>query len=364
MTSDIRSAIASAIGGDWPSVGEHFPYRSSMESCMQDPIHHAEGDVWTHTGMVHSEVMKAGLGPSHVLAALYHDVAKPQTRTEVIGADRMQVSHPGHSRLGAQMMWRDLWQHGIGDLESRLEAYWMSRWHQRVFHLWSQEDMIRSALAIQVDVDLQRLIDFAKCDTQGRICSNGPETLCDLNLLGEWAEENSIRELLSDGDSRLFFFEKSGRSEHYHAIPPAGSRAVVMCGLPGSGKDTLIRNRYEDHEIVSLDDLRDEMGVDHGENQGTVIQAALERARVALRAKRPLVWNATNLTKQMRGKVIGLLRDYDSHVTITAMATPFEECLRRNAGREDPVPEQAIRRMLNKWEPPTRTEAHEVEWIR
>jgi len=359
----IRQAAISVINGDWDGIGRDWPYKAGMESCIQDPVHHAEGDVWIHTKMVYDEVLKCDLGAGHRLAALYHDVAKPQTRIEVIGKDRIHVSHPGHSRLGAQMLWKDLWQHGVGEIEDRIRGYWLSRWHQRVFHLWTQDDMARAALICQADVDLQELIAFARCDTQGRICSNGPETLADLDLLGEWATEAQLNDLLQDGDSRLFFFEKSGRSEHYHAMPPTGSRAVIMCGLPGSGKDTLIRSRYGDHGIVSLDGIREELDVPHGENQGVVIQAAMEKARTFLRERKPVVWNATNLTKQMRSKIIGLMRDYDAHVTIAVMSTPFEECLRRNSLRADPVPEQAISRMLGKWEPPSRIEAHEIEWI-
>jgi hypothetical protein len=78
----IRQAAISVINYDWDGIGKDWPYRACMESCIQDPVHHAEGDVWIHTKMVYDEVLKCDLGAGHRLAALHHDVAKPQTRIE------------------------------------------------------------------------------------------------------------------------------------------------------------------------------------------------------------------------------------------------------------------------------------------
>lgn len=61
-----------------------------MANCNQDAEWHSEGDVWTHTKMVLSQLVKldewSSLNPheQNVLkfTALFHDVAKPLT-TEV-----------------------------------------------------------------------------------------------------------------------------------------------------------------------------------------------------------------------------------------------------------------------------------------
>lgn len=360
--SNIKQAMLAAIDNNWKEIDKTFPYKSSMESCIQDPIHHAEGDVWTHTSMVYDNVISRNLSDSHKICALYHDVAKPQTRTEDARADRVHISHPNHSRLGAQILWRDLWKYDLGDLDLKLKSYWMVRWHQRIFHTWTQDDMIKSALGCHVDIDISELINFAICDSFGRYCNNQEDTINELELLNEWVLETKLKSLLSNNYSRLFFFEKDDRSPYYDPMPPAGSDAVLMCGLPGSGKDTLVSKKYKDYTIISLDDIRLEMNIHHGDNQGTVIQSALEKTKVCLRNKAPLVWNATNLTKQMRGKVIKLLRDYDAKITIECTATPLNECLFRNSKRKDPVPESAIMHMLDKWEPPSLTEAHIINW--
>ena len=56
--------------------------------------------------------------------------------------------------------------------------------------------------------------------------------------------------------------------------------------------------------------IRDELGVSATDNQGQVIQAAHERAREYLRKGTDFVWNATNVTRLNRSKVLRLLRDY------------------------------------------------------
>jgi hypothetical protein len=35
---------------DWAAF--QGPWVEAMAGCMQDPLHHGEGDVWTHTRMV------------------------------------------------------------------------------------------------------------------------------------------------------------------------------------------------------------------------------------------------------------------------------------------------------------------------
>jgi phosphoribosylformylglycinamidine (FGAM) synthase-like amidotransferase family enzyme len=37
---------------DWKNLEEQFDFVSDMKGVLQDPIHHAEGDVAVHTQMV------------------------------------------------------------------------------------------------------------------------------------------------------------------------------------------------------------------------------------------------------------------------------------------------------------------------
>ena len=103
-----------------------------------------------------------------------------------------------------------------------------------------------------------------------------------------------------------------------------------MSGLPGVGKDTWIRQNLPELPVVSLDTIRAQNGVSPKGNQGRVIQAAYEQARVYLRARQDFICNGTNVTRQ------------------------------HNKGRGRVVPAAVIAGLERKLEPPTLSEAHEV----
>ena len=62
-----------------------------------------------------------------------------------------------------------------------------------------------------------------------------------------------------------------------------------------------------------MDDLRKEMKVSHGDKtgQGRVVQQAYELAKKYAAAKQCFVWNSTNLTSDMRSKLINKLSVYN-----------------------------------------------------
>jgi predicted kinase len=55
-----------------------------------------------------------------------------------------------------------------------------------------------------------------------------------------------------------------------------------------------------------------------------------------------------------------LLFDYEAEVSIQYLEAPAEELHRRNQARAAPVPAGALQRMLERWEIPLASEAHEV----
>jgi predicted kinase len=138
---------------------------------------------------------------------------------------------------------------------------------------------------------------------------------------------------------------------------------TVLSGLPGVGKDTWIARHAADSAVVSLDALREELKVGPGGDQRPVAAAAYERARVHLRAQRPFVWNATNVSRQQRDMCVGLAADYHARVEMVALEAPPDMIRRRNRSRPAPVPDSIIDRLIGKWESPDLTEAHAVHWF-
>jgi predicted kinase len=111
---------------------------------------------------------------------------------------------------------------------------------------------------------------------------------------------------------------------------------------------------------VSLDDLRGELDVDPTDDQGEVVQLARERCREHLRAGTSFAFNATNLLKQTRQRWIDLFAEYNARVELIYVEPPFDRLLQQNKRRDKPVPDEVVRRLAGKCEPPTWTEAHRL----
>lgn len=78
-----------------------MPELLAMEGVAQTPVHHPEGDVWTHTLLV-IEQLRA---PTETLAlgALLHDVAKPVCAGRKSAPEGERITFYGHPERGAEM---------------------------------------------------------------------------------------------------------------------------------------------------------------------------------------------------------------------------------------------------------------------
>ncbi len=88
-----------------------------------------------------------------------------------------------------------------------------------------------------------------------------------------------------------------------------------------------------------------------------------EQARTYLRIKKPFVWNATNITKQLRTQLIDLFREYGAQVKIVYLEVPYHELMRRNKTREYPLPFAVLEKMIKKMEEPTLDECTDIEYV-
>jgi predicted kinase len=137
---------------------------------------------------------------------------------------------------------------------------------------------------------------------------------------------------------------------------------VLMSGLPGAGKSRWARENLS-VPVVTLDDIRAEMGAKASGNQGAVLERAREQARGYLRQGQPFAWNATNLSRELRERLIDLFATYRARVRIVYVEASCRRLWEQNRSRESAVPEAVIERLLSKWEVPDLTEAHRVEFI-
>lgn len=346
----------------------HEPWIAPMAACPQDPEWHAEGDVWTHTRMVCESLVAAPewqalpADDREVLfaAALLHDIAKPATTRIEDG----RIRQPGHSPRGAIMVRALLWRMGVPTLvRERIAA--LVRTHQIPFFLIEEQDPLRRAARISQTVRCDHLELLARADMLGRICRDQQRALDNIALFAELCREQGCSDrpwAFPSDHTRFLYFRTEGRDPRWAAHDDTRCEVVLMSGLPGSGKDHWIANNL-DLPVISLDAIRDEL--DHAPTgpQGAVLQAAREQAREHLRRGQAFVWNATNLSRDLRGRLIELCAAYGARVRIVYLDTAYRRAMRQNRERDAQVPVAAIERMTQRWEPPDLTEAHRVDWI-
>lgn len=355
---------------DWAGLDQRFSWIRDMAGCAQDPVFHAEGDVWIHTRMVCEAV--AALPAWRSLpdsdrqivftAALLHDVAKPAcTRHDPEG----RITSRGHSRRSAIMARQILWRLDV-PFGVREQITALVRHHQVPYYLVIRPDAHRLAIEVGQTARCDQLAILAEADVRGRVCKDQQRLLDNIALFVEFCrDENCLAgpRAFSSDHARFLYF----RSDHRHPDAPAHeafrAEVVMLSGLPGAGKDTWIRKNLPDWPLVSLDAVRDELDVDPANEQGQVINRAREQARECLRKGRSFVWNATNLSRQLRGQCIQLFADYQARIRIVYVEVSEERLLRQNRQRPTPVPQAVLERLLGRWEVPDGTEAHQVEWV-
>ncbi|GAB2839683.1 AAA family ATPase [Lentzea nigeriaca] len=353
----------------WEAVRSVFPWARALEGVPQDPIHHAEGDVATHTRMACEALVslpewraRSELDRVRLFATvLLHDVAKP-FRTQI---EDGRVTAHGHSRAGDLLVRKLLWEMDR-PIAWREHVAALVRHHQVPFWALERPDLDRIAFRVSLLARNDDLATLARADILGRICGDAESVLENIALFEEYCRERDCldrpRDFPSD-HARFQYFRTPGRDPDYAAYDDTRVEVTVLSGLPGVGKDHWIAANRPGWQVVSLDSVRSRLGIAPYGDQRAVAAAAFEEARTLLRAGERFVWNATNISRQLRDRCIGLAADYRARVTLIGLEAPKSVIHARNRARPEPVPASVIDRLVDKWEAVDITEAHAVERV-
>jgi predicted kinase len=136
----------------------------------------------------------------------------------------------------------------------------------------------------------------------------------------------------------------------------AGSRIVLLVGLPGSGKSTWASRK---RGVLSSDAVRELLADDAGDQSihARVFRVIRDLLKHRLQLKRPVTYiDATNLTPKERRPYIKLAALFDARIDAVFFDVPVQECIRRNHGRGRIVPDEVIQTMAAKLIPPDEKE--------
>jgi predicted kinase len=266
---------------------------------------------------------------------------------------------------GAIMARSLLWGMGM-PMEMREQVVNLIRYHQIPFFLIDKANSQRTLFEVSQSARCDLLALVTEADARGRRCDDQSKLLDNIVLFAQYAAEKNCfhhpRQFPSD-HSRFLYFRKEDRDPDYLAYDDTICEVAMMSGLPGAGKDYWISENLPDWPVISLDALRREMKVSPTDNQGPVVSRARERAREYLRKKQSFVWNATNISRQIRELSINLFAAYNARVRIIYIEAPEERLYMQNRERDTNVPQEVIRKLTDRWEVPDMTEAHRVDWV-
>lgn len=383
---DLLQLVSQAVkqNMDWKRIEATLSsFVIPMSRTEQNPAFHAEGDVWTHTKMVCEELVKLDAfrvlsedqQQAVFLAALLHDIGKiPTTRWE----DDKWTS-PNHTLVGSKMarqfLWQDMGLCGTPEKQQLRETVCnLIRYHSFPPHAIDDPDGMRKLMAIAANgqncpmFTIELLGVLCEADALGRVCQEEQDRIHmaeQVQLCREFAKENSCYAgpfQFPSLHTQYSYLARKDIAPEVEFYDDTWGQVILMSGLPGTGKDTWIKENCPHLPMISLDEIRKEMKIAPTENQSKVLEIARERAKELLRKRQPFVWNATNLSPMVRMKQIKLFTQYHASTRIVYLETDWNEQLRRNAGRTAEVPEQAICDMMEELVLPEIKEAHRVDW--
>lgn len=359
---------------DWDEIFGSFEWVRAMEGVSQNPIHHGEGDVLTHTRLVCEALVALKewreLGETQrsivFAAALLHDVAKPYCTREDDGV----IISPGHAVKGElfarRIIYKDIGLSAPVPFSIRETIVKIVRFHGLPLFFIEKPNPAKAVIGASQTTKMDWLAMLSKADVLGRECRDSRELLDRVSLFSEFCKEQGCLEgpkTFPSSMSRFVYFKKENGYADFEAYDDTKSEVIIMSGLPAAGKDTWIQKNYAHYPVISLDGIREDLDISPRDEQGEVVFKAREAARGYLRKNHSFVWNATNLTSSLRRQLIDLFHSYGAKVRIIYLEVPFYEIIKRNSERSRSVPENVIKRMIAKLEVPDVTEAHEVQWI-
>jgi predicted kinase len=400
----IQAGASPSIAEFVDALGAEIPALTQLADTPQDPGWHAEGDVFIHTGMVLDELYELlGSRAAHisgdrrtalVLGAALHDIAKPATTREMEIQGVTRIAAPRHELQGRSYLVPLL----MGHIDEGLPYSLVESVLDLVgYHVTPKFLVVKGRdrgpylrLAHSADPELLYWLELA--DMLGRHCVDRAQQVEHIEMFGLFAREYGAWQRFGDDTSawrsrfceQLQAFSPATRDlsyGHYLADLCAGRVAhieeglarsyrfrerfpevVLVVGPSGSGKSSWIARHLGDHTLISLDEIRGELGgrADQS-NNGQVRQLAKARLRVGLRSKSKLVWDATNLRRDFRDAVTDLARDYGALVTMVSFPRSAREYTKGNNNRAHAVPPHVLQRQLDTMQWPETSEAH--RWL-
>lgn len=143
--------------------------------------------------------------------------------------------------------------------------------------------------------------------------------------------------------------------------------AILGIGLPGSGKTTYLKSiamKRPNSVYISADEIREQITgnpLDQTENS-LVWELLYDAVALALSQGKDVIVDSTNYRQSDRRKLVSHCAKFTPKIIGIVMNAHIDECKRRNALRQNAVPEYVIDRMFNEFlkNPPSDQDGFEL----
>jgi predicted kinase len=279
-----------------------------------------------------------------------------------------RITAAGHAKKGAATAQQILYRSGNTPFSIREAIVGLVRHHGLPIWIFEKPNPQQMLLKASFEVNTAWVYLLAKADMLGRVCQDQADMLYRIELFKELCIENDCwgkPKVFASELSKFSYFRKEEQAIDYEVFDNTKAEAVLLVGVAGAGKDTYCNKYFKDHAVVSLDALRREQNVTYGDSvgNGRIIQEGKELAKSYLRQQISFVWNATNLTRQMRESLIDLFASYGAKVKIVYIEAPYRQLIAQNKNRQYAIPSNAVERMIDKLEVPKLWEAVSVLYV-
>lgn len=307
--------------------------------------YHIEGDVFTHTMLVMMNVdrftnsLSTENLKSLIVCSLLHDIGKCLVRT--VDEEKKRVHFYNHESISALL--------SLPILNSI----------EKDFQTILNKRLILEAISIHTDI-----FKLKESNLRSRLVNND-DLLQVFNALGQC--DHSGRFHTSKSSLKLIDVVDSKTNDK------KDNEVIVMIGLPASGKSTYIKqNRIDGYEILSRDDIIDEIGVALGYDNyndafKNVDQQYVDklfdiRKNIIIKQKKNVIIDMTNMSRKSRRKKLSNFNNYNKKA-IVLMAS-IEKIDSRMVSRPNKtISDDVVFNMAKNFYPPMYDEFDEIEWV-
>ena len=353
-----------------------IPEMAMLKETRQSPKWHAEGEfVSDHVvnvvnHMVDS-VIKSGCGDDTMnrllLSAIFHDIGKCST-TSFSEKDGLW-HHYGHEIVSETLTRRILWDLGY---ELREPVCQLVRWHMEPMNIMRSKKKIEKMFELSLKVSsLFELGVLKTCDCLGSVSADKNLTENDLSII--WLFQKIALSLgCAFNPSKSVGFIR----DYYHIVSEKQALMVyVYMGLPGAGKDTLIKKALhsgyfsDDAVVICRDDIRCDLGycergqkyLGNKEEEDAVTVEFNRRLLEAAKSGRTIILNNMHNKRRYRDSYKELLKNYNVYWRyIYVEADSLQTNIDRRSGQ---IPSDVFENIVANFEFPTPVEYDTLEIV-